>query len=342
MDTLKRAAIPEGRFTCHQVKAIRPVNDLEADAREGLLSRPRSLPPKYFYDALGSELFDRICATPEYYPTRTEDALLARSAGQIIAAARPDHLIELGSGASRKTAHLLEAVEQAGLTGCHYWPFDVCEPMLRQAGERLLARHDWLRVHALVGDYLAGLQALPLPAGRRLFVFLGSTIGNFEPDQARAFLTELATCMGPDDSLLLGADRVKATPVLEAAYNDQAGITAAFNLNLLRVLNEGLDGDFDPQGFRHRAVYNHQAERIEMHLVSERDQRVHLGRLGADLELESREHILTEISRKFTPDSLTRLLNDAGFTPWAHYQPQNGYFSLIHAGLSPACHNDSL
>jgi L-histidine N-alpha-methyltransferase len=342
MDSLKRAAVPEERFTCQQVKAIRPVNDLEADARDGLLSRPRSLPPKYFYDAQGSELFDRICATPEYYPTRTEDALLARSAGQIIAAARPRHIIELGSGASRKTAHLLTAVEQAGLEGCEYWPFDVCEPMLRQAGERLLARHDWLRVNALVGDYLAGLQALPLPAGRRLFVFLGSTIGNFEQDQARAFLTELAGCMGPGDSLLLGADRVKAAPVLEAAYNDQDGVTAAFNLNLLRVLNEGLDGDFDPQGFRHRAVYDPQAERIEMHLVSEWDQRVHLGRLGASLELDSSEHILTEISRKFTPESLTGLLDDAGFTPWAHYQPQNGYFSLIHAGLSPACHNDSL
>ncbi|ACL73551.1 conserved hypothetical protein [Thioalkalivibrio sulfidiphilus HL-EbGr7] len=346
MDRLQQTSLAlgpaSGRFDCHVVEPGRAVPSLEEDVREGLLFAPRSLPPKYFYDARGSVLFDRICETPEYYPTRTEDALLARCADAVIAEARPDHVIELGSGASRKTRHLLDAVERAGLRHCRYWPFDVCEPMLREAGERLLARHPWLRIDALVGDYLAGLDGLPRPEGRRLFVFLGSTIGNFEPQQARDFLAGLAACMGGRDSLLLGADRVKDPSVLEAAYNDAAGITADFNLNLLRVLNRELAADFELGAFRHRAVYDPSLQRIEMHLVSTCDQVVKFGHLGESLRLEAEEPILTEISRKFTRGSVDQLLHDAGLTAFAHHEPENGYFSLIHAQLSRVCHKHPL
>jgi L-histidine Nalpha-methyltransferase len=312
------------------VPAARPVPGLEDDVREGLLTPPRSLPPKYFYDERGSALFDRICETPEYYPTRTEGALLGACADRIIEAARADHIIELGSGASRKTGHLLAAAERAGLDGCEYWPFDVCEPMLRQAAGRLLADHPRLRVNALVGDYLAGLSGLPRPPGRRLFVFLGSTIGNFGPSQARGFLRELRACMEPGDSLLLGADRVKSPAVLEAAYNDAQGITAAFNLNLLHVLNRELAADFDPAAFAHRAVYDRERQQVEMYLDSARRQRVHLARLGERLDLEAGEPILTEISRKFTPEGLHAMLTEAGFEPVSHFEPENGYFSLVY------------
>lgn len=339
MDQIQPRTEADPRFRCLQVPAARVVPDLEADVRSGLLRRPRSLPPKYFYDERGSDLFDRICDTPEYYPTRTEDALLAACADDVIARTRPDHIIELGSGASRKTEHLLAAARHACLDDCQYWPFDVCEPMLRQAADRLMSLYPGLRVNALVGDYLAGLGGLPQAPGRRLFVFLGSTIGNFEPADAVCFLRELASVMKPGDGLLLGADRVKPREVLEAAYDDVEGVTAAFNLNLLNVLNRELDADFDPRDFAHRARYDEGRERIEMHLVSLRDQLVRLGRLDERLELEAGESILTEISRKFTPESLDAMLHDAGLEPLSRFEPDNGWFSLVHAGLSRVCHN---
>lgn len=339
MNKIQSRLDANGRFSCIRVPATRPVAGIVDDVRSGLLVRPRSLPPKYFYDARGSALFDRICDTPEYYPTRTEDSLLATCAERVISSARPDHIIELGSGASRKTGHLLAAVDRVGPDTCEYWPFDVCEPMLRQAAARLISEHPGLKVNALVGDYLAGLDGLPRPAGRRLFVFLGSTIGNFQPAEATMFLRELAALMDHGDSLLLGVDRVKEAAVLEAAYNDAEGVTAAFNLNLLRVLNRELDADFVPDGFRHRAVYDTDLRRIEMHLVSRTDQSVTLRRLGEELSLEAGESILTEISRKFTPEDLDELLGEAGLEPVARYEPANGYFSLIHARLSPLCHN---
>ena len=319
------------RFTCRPVPPTRRVPGLEEDVRRGLLVAPRSLPPKYFYDERGSALFDRICDTPEYYPTRTEDALLAACADRVIAAARPDHIIELGSGASRKTRHLLTATVRAGLDGCQYWPFDVCEPMLRQAAVRLLNEYPGLRVNALVGDYLAGLDWLPCPPGRRLFAFLGSTIGNFEPAEAIAFMSDLAAVMGPGDSLLLGLDRVKAPDVLEAAYDDAEGVTAAFNLNLLSVLNRALDADFDPGAFAHRACYDAARRRIEMHLVSRVAHTVCLGRMNERLDFSRGESILTEISRKFTPEDIDALLDAAGLEPVACYEPDNAYFSLVHA-----------
>lgn len=318
------------RLSCRAVRPARILPGLAEDVGQGLLEPPRSLPPKYFYDERGSRLFDAICDTPEYYVTRTEDALLMECAGELIDGLRPAHIIEFGSGASRKTRHLFDRCASAG-NAAVYWPFDVCEEMLLNSGRHLLHHYDWLRVNALVGDYLAGLRHLPRPGGACLYLFLGGTIGNFMPAEALAFLREVRAGMRPGDRLLLGADRVKAPEILHAAYNDLAGITAEFNLNLLRVLNRELEADFDPGAFAHEAVYNPDARRIEMYLVSRRDQSVGLARLGRVLELAAGERILTEISRKFTPDSLTDMLTAAGFAVERHFQPDNGFFSLMLA-----------
>ncbi len=325
------ADTPGERLLLQQVPPARPTAGLEEDVRRGLLrGPPRSLPPKYFYDARGSVLFDRICDTPEYYPTRTEDALLERCAAAIIAAVRPKHIVELGAGTSRKTRRLFDAcVSEA----CHsaYAPFDVCHDVLVEAGGSLVNDYDWLTVNALVGDYHAGFDHLPRFEGRSLFVFLGGTIGNFYPEEAVEFLSELRAHMQPDDRLLLGADRVKDPAALHAAYNDAAGVTAEFNLNVLEVLNRELDADFVCEGFYHHACYHPGTQRIEMYLVSKRRQRVRLRRLNEQLEFADGEEILTEISRKFTPESLRALLTVSGFRVEEHFEAPEGYFSLMLA-----------
>lgn len=323
------------RFSCREIPVNRPMPTLADDVRQGFASTPRSLPPKYFYDDRGSLLFDRICDTPEYYPTRTEDALLGAYAPDIMNAAGAPHVMELGAGACRKTRHLLRAAEMLDFP-VTYWPFDVCEGILREAGAALTAEFEWLTVNALVGDYLGGLHR-PTPEHEpTMFAFLGGTIGNFEPEQAQAFLSELAGVMEPEDTLLLGADRVKDTAVLEAAYNDRAGITAAFNRNVLNVLNRELDANFDPEAFHHRAIYNERAGQIEMYLVSLRSQRVRVAALDAEYAFAAGDFILTEISRKFTLGQLEAMLNGAGLESCAHYQPENGYLSLVLAKRAEA------
>lgn len=295
----------------------------------GLLEPPRMLPPKYFYDTRGSELFDQICDTEEYYPTRTEDALLARFAADIIGKVSPRHILELGSGTSRKTRHLLSACEVQ--EGAVYWPFDVCREVLEQAGERLAWDFPWLEINPLWGDYSAGLDHLPCPSGGCLYVFLGGTLGNFDEPDAVAFLTELSSRMSGQDRLLLGLDRVKPDSVLCAAYDDAEGVTAAFNRNVLSVLNQELDGNFRPEFFEHQAVYNKEQMRIEMYLVADGPQEVYLEAIDTTLRFEDGENILTEISRKFTLDSATRLLAKAGLDVEQHYEPENEYFSLLVA-----------
>ncbi len=328
-----RLQTDQERLLCRPVPPARTMPGLLEDARAGLLQPPRALPPKYFYDETGSHLFDAICDTEEYYVTRTEDALLLGCASDIIDQVQPDHIIEFGSGTARKTRHLFDQCAHAGQEAA-YWPFDVCEAMLLHSGRHLLKEYDWLQVNALVGDYLAGLQHLPRPDGTCLYLFLGSTIGNFAPAEALAFLREVRAGMTPGDRLLLGADRVKDPAALRAAYNDADGITAAFNLNLLRVLNRELDADFDPEAFAHVAEYNPDAEQIEMYLQAHGAQRVRLGRLERSLEIAAGERILTEISRKFSPASLGRLLSQAGFALERHFEPENRYFSLVL--LAPA------
>jgi len=304
------------------------VQSLAQDVFAGLGGRPKELPPKYFYDEYGSWLFDRICQVPEYYPTRTEDALLQRHARDIIAISQPETIFELGSGASRKTVHLLNACEQESCFSV-YHPLDVCGEMLVDAGQRLTRNYGWLDIEALVGDYNAGLDFAARLEGAGLYVFLGGSIGNFSHEQAVSFLTGVRRSMSSRDYMLLGADRVKSTSILNAAYNDSRGYTEAFNLNILSVINRELGCQFNPDQFEHHAFFNERHSQIEMHLRSNRAQQIDIDSLEMQVEFSEGETIRTEISRKFTPESLAELVNEAGLDIARHYQPENGYFSLL-------------
>jgi len=325
----------EEKFVQSQCLLIEPVYnvpDLAADVRYGLLAPPRSLPPKYFYDEAGSELFTQICNTPEYYPTRTEDRLLASYSYNIIEQARPEQILELGSGNSQKTRRLFDACEQFNHI-CNYAPFDVCAPMLESTSLQLQTEYEWLEVQPMVGDYHAGLDNLPVFHGRRLYVFLGSTIGNFSPLAAREFMVEIRNNMQPGDYLLLGVDRVKDNAVLNAAYNDSQGLTAEFNLNLLNVLNRKLDADFRVDYFSHQASFNAIYSRMEMWLLCTKDHTVTLQDMGESITFRDGDEILTEISHKYTFADIENLLQQCGFVINTHYQPDNQYFSLILARL---------
>ena len=317
---------------CLLIEPAYYVPDLAEDVRDGLLSPPRSLPPKYFYDETGSELFTQICNTPEYYPTRTEDRLLASYSLNIIEQARPEQILELGSGNSQKTRRLFDACEQLNHI-CNYAPFDVCAPMLESTSLQLQTEYEWLEVLPMLGDYHAGLDNLPVFHGRRLYVFLGSTIGNFSPHAACNFLAEIRNSMQPGDYLLLGADRVKNNAVVNAAYNDSQGLTAEFNLNLLNVLNRELDADFRVDNFSHQAGFNENYSRVEMWLVCTRDHTVTIQDLDEMITFRDGDEILTEISHKYTFAEIENLLQQCGYIIKSHYQPANQYFSLILARL---------
>jgi len=315
---------------CIYIAQSKVSNTLEQDVQQGMLNNPRSIPPKYFYDERGSLLFDQICETDEYYPTRTEAALLDRYALELVGVARPEHIIEFGSGTSRKTHHLLQACEQQGIS-CEYFPFDVCEEMLHQVRNDFMRHYQWLDVKPLVGDYTAGLENLHRPNGTCLYVFLGSSIGNFNVDEAKEFIAEVSECMCPGDTLLLGVDRVKEEHVLHEAYNDKQGITGEFNLNLLNVLNNRLNADFDPSTFKHKAVYNSDQQRVEMYLISQKGQKVNLNGLGESIKLDDGEEILTEVSHKYTHKQAETLLTDAGLHILRHIEPENAWFSVVLA-----------
>lgn len=313
-----------------EVPASRAVPSLLDDVRDGLLRMPRELPPKYFYDDRGSALFEAICETPEYYPTRAERALLAAHARSVIETVKPAVMVELGSGVVSKIVPLFEAAAALDLA-VTYCPFDVCAAVLTKSAALLDGRYPGLAVRPLLGDFTAGLTHLPLLPGPTLYMFLGGTIGNFTDPAALQLLREIRALTGPQDRLLLGADRVKPTAVLNAAYNDAAGYTAAFNLNVLSVLNAGVGANFDPAQFDHRAFYNERDAQIEMHLVSRRAQTVDLPALDTRLSLAAGESVRTEISRKFTPAALGELLAGAGFALEQHFTGEDEAFSLVLA-----------
>jgi L-histidine N-alpha-methyltransferase len=318
--------------SCIIVEPTNHVPDLAEDVIEGLLKPPRTLPPKYFYDIRGSQLFEQITDTPEYYPTRTEDKLLANYCKDIIDKTRPDQILELGSGNSQKTRRLFNACASID-HACEYAPFDVCGPMLEETAEKLQLDYDWLTVKPLVGDYHAGLGNLPKIDGTRLFIFLGSTIGNFTPEETDIFFSEIRQTMQAGDYFLLGADRVKEKTVLDAAYNDAQGITADFNLNVLNVLNRELNANFKLNGFSHSAFYNESLKRIEMHLISNKSQVVSFQLLDEQITIEAGEEILTELSYKYTFTELETIFDQCGLRMIRHYEPDNRYFSLILAVL---------
>ncbi len=317
---------------CVYIKPSRNIPGLHDDVRQGLLRKPRSLPPKYFYDPRGSELFDKICDTPEYYPTRTEDALLNRHGSEIIHHTRPDEIIELGSGTSQKTRRLFNACEDHAHV-CSYAPFDVCETVVQESADMISAEYDWLQVTPMVGDYNAGLDNLPGAEGCRLFLFLGGTIGNFNRSGARRFITEIRSSMQPGDYLLLGVDRIKNTDILNAAYNDADGVTAEFNLNVLNVINRELNSDFNLREFHHDARFDPETRQVEMYLVSRKDQTISIDDLDVSFRMTEGERILTEISCKYDFEEFYTLLKQCGLELINHYEPGNKYFSLFLARL---------
>jgi len=283
---------------------------LAEDVREGLSCPFKEIPPKYFYDERGSELFEAITELPEYYPTRVERSILEREAAAIVAAARPTTLIELGSGAAAKTRWLLDAMRDAGTLET-YVPVDISEEITRRVAEELVDEYEGLRVHGVVADYETHLERIPREEGG-LIAFLGGTIGNFRPGPRRSFLARIATLMYPGDSFLLGTDLVKDRELLEAAYNDSAGVTAEFNKNVLAVLNRELDADFDPDRFEHVAFWDADNQWIDIRLRSLAEQFSDVPALDMRVHFARNEEMRTEISTKFTRQRLEASYADAG------------------------------
>jgi L-histidine N-alpha-methyltransferase len=284
---------------------------LADDVLDGLTRPFKELPPKHFYDARGAELFDQICELPEYYPTRAERAILEESAEELAELTGAVELVELGSGTAAKTRVLLDALDAAG-TLRRYIPVDVTESMVRDCAEELTSEYPGLRVHGVIGDFERHLDQVPPPVGPRIVAFLGGTIGNFPPGSRRRFLRKIARLLRPDDHLLMGTDLVKDPRVLEAAYDDAQGVTAEFNLNVLRVLNRELGADFDPDDFEHVALFDHEHEWIEMRLRARREHTTVVRGLDLPVHFDAGEELRTEISAKFTPERLQGDLSAAG------------------------------
>ncbi|WP_345712993.1 L-histidine N(alpha)-methyltransferase [Kineococcus glutinatus] len=283
---------------------------LRADALAGLTATPRRLPPKWFYDERGGRLFDEITRLPEYYPTRRERELLAAVAAEVAGLTGADTLVELGSGTSEKTRLLLDALRDAG-TLRRFVPFDVDGATLTAAGAAVARAYPGVAVHAVVGDFEHHLGTIP-GGGRRLVVFLGSTLGNFEPGPRAEFLRAVAATLGPQDAFLLGTDLVKDPARLLAAYDDAAGVTAEFNRNVLHVLDRELGADFDPGAFEHVVVWDEEHEWIEMHLRARDAVQVHVAALDLTVRFAPGETIRTEVSAKFRRETVRAELAAAG------------------------------
>ena len=323
------------RFVLHRAAAS-PSNSFADDVRRGLTATPKFLLPHYFYDALGSALFSAICELPEYYVTRAEEEILRSRAMEIAAAFGPRvRLVELGSGSARKTRHLIDAIlaRQASLD---YFPVDVDASILASSGQALLHDYPRLSIDAICGDFRNPATLLhpylPPSDARTIVLFLGSSIGNLDPAAAGAMLSNLRTALSPGDALFLGADLRKSPSILEPAYDDALGVTAAFNLNLLGRINRELGGTFDLASFDHRAYYNEAEGRIEMHLVSRNAQRVLID--GYEAAFEEGESIHTENSYKYDDASLNALAEAGGFTIEQKWSDSKGYFAdlLMVAG----------
>ena len=299
------------------------------DVRNGLTRDLKELPPKYLYDARGSELFDRITEQPEYYPTRTERAIINRYAPQIAAASGAQELVELGSGSASKTRALLYAMAGAGAL-TRYVPVDVDETVVERCALELVELYPGLSVHGVVGDFERHLGQLP-GGDRRLFAFLGGTIGNLYPEQRAAFLSRLRDQLEPDDRVLLGVDLVKDVHVLEAAYNDRAGVTAEFNRNVLRAINNELGACFEPAAFDHVAFFDSDSSWIEMRLRSRADQRVSIPGAGIEVDFGEGDEMRTEISTKFTRAGLERDLGAEDLAIERFYTDAEELFGLALA-----------
>ncbi len=304
---------------------------LANDVLDGLTRPFKELPPKHFYDARGSELFDQICELPEYYPTRTEKAILHARAAEIIEATGAGELVELGSGSAEKARVLLDAMSEAG-TLRRYVPLDVSETVVRDAAEQLIDEYDGLLVHGVIGDFQRHLSHVPPADGApRLVALLGGTIGNFPPGTRRGLLRQVGALLGPEDRFLLGTDLVKDPNVIEAAYDDHAGVTAEFNRNVLHVINRELGADFVPEAFEHIAFFDRRHEWIEMRLRALRPCSVLISELGLRVEFAAGEELRTEISAKFTRERLQDDYRAAGLALDRWFTDEDELFALTLA-----------
>jgi L-histidine Nalpha-methyltransferase len=303
---------------------------LRAEARRGLLSRPKALPPKWFYDARGSALFEAITRLPEYYLTRREREILNARAAEIAHRTRAATLVELGAGSAEKTRVLLNALARAG-TLRRFVPFDVCVPAIHDTAAAIRGEYPGLDVHAVVGDFQRHVEVLPRPAlagGTRMVAFLGSTIGNLDASERARFFIALRQLLAPGDFFLLGADLVKAKARLDAAYDDASGVTAQFNKNVLRVLNRDLDASFDENKFDHVAGYDVERELVDIRLRARATHVVAVRALDLMVSFTAGEEMRTEISTKFTRAGLEKSLTAVGFEPAGFWTDVAGDFSL--------------
>lgn len=317
------------RYVVQSLSAVHRAESVHAAVRSGLASRPKTLPPILFYDERGSRLFEEISELPEYYLTRTEQAILDRYASEMVTyCAHELLLVELGSGSSTKTRTFLDAL----FAGDHrpiYQPVDISESMLHATAEELVGEYPDLVVRAIASDYDRGLVEVGEQQGRqKVLLFLGSNLGNFSQTRAQEFLRSVRQSMAPDDILFLGVDLLKPWPILQAAYDDTRGVTAAFNRNVLVRLNRELHANFNLDRFRHEVVWNDDVRAVEMHLKSQGQQTAYLRDLDLLVEFDDGETIHTESSHKFTPDSLDELCGSAGLRVKKSWTDEQGWFAL--------------
>jgi L-histidine Nalpha-methyltransferase len=309
------------------------LGSLAADVRDGLTRAFKELPPKHLYDDRGSQLFDEICMLPEYYPTRTERAILEASASEIAVRTGATELVELGSGLATKTRVLLDAMQATGNLQS-YIPFDIADTVVRESAQAIGAEYPELgRVRGVVGDFEHHLQLIPPPpeAAPRLVALLGGTLGNFVPPGRHTLMRNMAALLRPGDHLLLGADLVKDPAIIEAAYNDSRGVTAEFNLNMLNVINRELDADFELDNFRHVAFFDTEQEWIEMRLRAERACQVQIQALSLEVNFAAGEEMRTEISAKFSPERIAADLTVAGLELVHMYMDDEQLYGLVLA-----------
>lgn len=301
------------------------------DVINGLKQEQKCLPAHYFYDTRGSQLFEDICQLAEYYPTRTEASILEEYAKEIVKQTQSMELVELGSGSSTKTRYLFDAYQGLNIL-LRYIPVDVSDSILRASAHNLLADYPQLKIQGQVATYSQALQHLKnYSLGRRIIIFLGSSIGNFDAVQCDRFIEQVTSALNPGDYFLLGIDLQKPVNILEAAYNDAQGVTAAFNLNMLQHLNHRFAGNFNPDLFAHQAIYNQTEHQIEMYLISQRQQTVSLSGLDLTINLEPGEKILTEISRKFNLAQMEQYLGDRNLNLIKTYTDPQQWFGLLLA-----------
>jgi len=302
--------------------------DIKEDILSGLTASQKFIPSKYFYDARGSVLFEKICSLPEYYPTRTELSILKNAAPSIMHSFPDGDIVELGAGANWKIRTLLDIIPKNKLSNMRYIPVDVSESALEASSEELLRLYPGLNLLGIVADFTRHMEMIPNDRDK-LFVFFGSTIGNFKEDERDLFLKSVAGSMGEGDRFLLGIDMLKPRDILERAYNDSSGVTAEFNKNVLNVLNRELEADFDLDHFDHRAVFNAEKEQIEMYLQANVDVAAEIASLGLTVKLGEGERILTEVCRKFTKGSVDQMAFNAGLNVTRWFSDPKGWFSLV-------------